>query len=537
MYSIFNQEFLIEPVLSAYFSTIPICLLINVLYKNRIIFSDKSAIGINVLTLTFTSVLITYYTFLLTYGSVLVFVIPLLVFSILMLAPLFYSSYKRVFSKFVEISLLVDSLLISILIISLPTIISLELIRFGINIDYAFILIPTIILVFGFLRFIEFLVDKHKIKEKYLVSLKSLQIVIFITLAISICLRFFYLMYSFTHNFWLSIGCSLLTLFVVNLINLVPLENLKQRIFENEESKYDYYKIYKIFEYTKNLSFFAIITSIAFIITPLIPIQYLVSFLSLSEPALILTITSLGIFIIIYLLLSIIGGFLIKVNFIKIKAIFEVPAWIFVKFLTFLYIFILPVQISLYLRITIPSVIVIFMFPITLYFLNKITFITEKALKIFKKLIFYLFSLGLILIFIDLFWLYSNAIPFFSLNQPLQILLAVCCIYLFLNYYMLKFDAVVERSTELRMVKIFFSSFLILFSLFSVFPSSLEYFSYVLLFIVIIIFISNRNTNYLTRTIYYFSLSWFIFVKAIVTLNLYMVIPTFNFTYLTLYSF
>ncbi|MFX0075538.1 MAG: hypothetical protein ACFE96_08855, partial [Candidatus Hermodarchaeota archaeon] len=541
LYSIFNQELLIEPVLSAYFSTIPICLLINVLSRKRIIFSNKSVIFINVITLTFTSVLISYYIFLLTYGSVLVFAVPLLVFSTSMLAPLFYLSSKRVFGKYVEKILLVISLLISLLIISLPTIISMELMRLGVTVDYGFIIIPTIVLIFGLLRFIEFLFDKYKIKERFIVFLKSLQILIFITLAASISFRIFDLIYSLTLNFWLTLGSSFLTFLIVNLINLIPLENLKQRIFENEQSKYDYYKIYKVYEYTKNLSFFAIVIAIAFMVTLIIPTQYIISLLHLPEPALLLTINNIGVFLILYLILSVISGFLFKVNFIKIKASFEVSAWIFVKFLILLYIFILPLQISLLLRITIPLVIIIFMTPVTIHYINTITFITDNSLKILKKLVFYLFSLGLTLIFIDIFWLYSNTIPFFSLNQSLQIILAVCCVYLFLNYYLHKYDAVIERIAELKLVKIFFGSFLVFFSLFSVFPiislNILEYVSYVLFFIVIFIFLLNRNTNYSTRIICYLALSWFAFVKVVVTLNLYILIPSFSFTHLALYSF
>jgi len=127
LFSIFSQVFQ-DPVLSAYFSTVPICLIINILSKNRIIFSEKSAIVINIITLSFTSVLSSFYVFLLTYGTALVFVIPLLVFSLMILLPLFYTTSKRVFSKLVAKILIIDSLLISALIMSLPAVLNLELI-------------------------------------------------------------------------------------------------------------------------------------------------------------------------------------------------------------------------------------------------------------------------------------------------------------------------------------------------------------------------------------------------------------------------
>ncbi len=528
---------LIEPVLSAYFSTILICFIINILSKNRIIFSDKSAIGINILALSFTSVLSSYYIYLLTNNSVLVFVIPLLVFSLLMLLPLFYSSSKKVFSKLVEKMLLVDSLLISALIMSLPTIIGLELIRFGMVIDYYFIILTTIFLFFGFLRFLEFLFDKYKLKENRIVSLKTSQIVIWITISVLIALKVYSLIDSITTNFWLNISCSCLTFFIINLAILILLENLKQRIFEYDVSKFDYYKIYKIYEYTKNISFFAIITSIAAILALIIPSHSLLSLLYLPESLLLITITNLGIFMSIYLIISAVCGYLFKVDFLKIKSIFEISAWIFIKLLIILYIFILPIQISILLRLVLPLLIIIFMSPITIYYLRRIFSISDESLRLSKKLTFYLFSLALIIIFVDLFWIFSSNIPFFSSNQALQIILVLCAIYLFLNYYILKFDTIIERASEFRMIKIFSGSLLVLFSLFSIFPIIFEYFSYILFLMPLFLFISNRNRNFIFRIIFYISLSWFIFVKAIFTLNLYMLIPTFSFSYFTVYFF
>ena len=536
LFSIFSQVFQ-DPVLSAYFSTVPICLIINILSKNRIFFSEKSAIGINIITLSFTSVLSSYYIFLLTYGSALVFVIPLLVFSSMILLPLFYTTSKRVFSKLVAKILIVDSLLISALIMSLPAVLNLELIRFGLEIDPYFIIIATILLFLGFLKYLELLTDKYKFKENYVVFLKTFQIVIWITISILISLGVFDLINSITNNLWISISSSCLIFFVVNLVNLLPIENLKQRTFENEASKFDYYKIYKIYEYTKNISFFAITSSIATLIVSLVPSHDLLSLLYPSESIIFIVITNLGMFMLTYLIVSVVGGQLFKIEFLKIKYSFEVSAWIFVKFLTFLFVFIIPIQISILLRVALPLLIVIFMSPITIYYLRTLFFISDKSLKTLKKLTLYLFSLVLSIIFVDLFLVFSSFVPFFSLNQPLQISLVICAIFLFLNYYVFKFDSVIERASEFRMIKIFAGSSLVIFSFFSIFPSFLEYFSYIIVFILLYTFLSNRNRNFITRVIFYISLSLFIFVKVIGTLNLYMIIPPFNFSYIFIYSF
>ncbi|MHA1476676.1 MAG: hypothetical protein ACTSPU_00615 [Promethearchaeota archaeon] len=537
LFSNFNLVFLIEPILSAYFSTILICFLINILSKNRIIFTEKSAIGVNILALSFTSVLSSYYIYLIVYNSVFVLVIPLLVFSSLMLLPLFYTYSKKVFSKLVEKIILIDSLLISALIMALPSIIRLELIRFGMVIDYYFIIIPTIFLFFGFLRYLEFLFDKYKLKENYVVSLKSSQIVIWITISIVIALEAFNLIDSITNNFWLNLGCSCLTFFVVNLAILIPLENLKQRVFENKISKFDYYKIYKIYEYTKNISFFAIITSIAALTAIIIPSHSLASLLYLPESLLFMAITNLGIFMLAYLIFSVVSGYLFKIEFLKIKSIFEISAWIFIKLFIFLYIFILPIQISMLLRIVLPLLIIIFMSPITIYYLRRIFFISDESLRISKKLTFYLFSMALLIIFADFFWIFSTNIPFFSSNQALQIIIVLCATYLFFNYYLLKFDTIIERASQFRMIKIFSGSLLVLLSLFSILPSIFEYFTYIIFFVMLYLFISNRNRNYILRTIFYASLSWFMFVKVIGTLDFYMLIPTFSFSYFIFYFF
>ena len=537
LFSIFYQELLIDPFLSAYFSTLPICFIINILSKNRIIFSENSAIGINILTLSFTSVLSSFYIFLFLRNSVFVYVLPLLVFSLSILLPLFYTASKKIFSKFVEKLILLDSMLISALLLILPSITGSELIRFGINVDYFFVIISTLFLFFGFLRYLEYIFDKYNFKENYVVSLKSSQIVIWITLSIIIALKIFNLIDFIANNFWLSISCSCLTFLILNLVVLIPLENLKQRIFENDSSKLDYYKIYKIYEYTKNISFFAIIFSTAAIITTIIPSHILLSLLYLPESFLFMTFTNLGILLLIYLVLSIVSGKVFRIDFLKIKNIFEISSWIFIKLFIFLLIFILPIQISSLLRIVVPLLIIIFMSPITIYYLRKIFFISDNSLGIAKKLNFYIFSIALIIIFVDLFWSFSTTIPFFSSNQALQIIIVISAIYLFYNYYILKFNSVIERASEFRMIKILGSSVLVLFSFFSIFPSIFEYITYIIFFLLLFLIISNRNRNYLLRVTFYSALSMFMFIKVMGTLNFCMIIPVFNLSYFSIYFF
>ena len=108
------------------------------------------------------------------------------------------------------------------------------------------------------------------------------------------------------------------------------------------------------------------------------PFQNILSFLYPPESLLFITISNVGVFLLTYLILSVLSGYLIKIDFLKIKLAIEVIAWIFIKFLIFLYLFIIPLQISIVLRITFPLVIVIFMSPITIYYLRNIFYISDS---------------------------------------------------------------------------------------------------------------------------------------------------------------
>ena len=525
MFAIFNQQLRLEPFFSAYMSIVLTCLIINFFTKKRILFTEKISNGFNIVTLFFTSILISFYVNLFLSPSVYAYIIPLLILSITLLLPLFYSLNKNVFTSFVQKLLIIDSLVISGLIISLPYIIGLDFIRLGIAVDYYIINSSAIALFFGFLVFLEFLFDKYELKESYFVSIKTCQIITWVVLSFVISMKIFAVLNSFALNIGFNISCSSLVFLVLNLIILIPLENLKQRIFENDLSKYDYYRIYKIYEYTKNISYFFIEFMIASLTIFLVPLHSIYSLLQLQESLLLTLTTNVGIFLLTYLIISTVSRYLFEIEFSRLRWVFDISAWLIIKFLLCFYIIIFPAQLSLIQRIGLPLLIVFFLSPITIYFLRNNFFISDDSLTLYKRLIYYAFYFILIIIFSELYWNYSQIIPFYSANQPLRLIVLFCGIYSLFNYYLVKYNDRIENVSEFKLIKILLGPSLLLFTFFSIFPSNFEYFAYVFFVIMIYLLISNRNRNFVFRTIGYISLSLLILVKLITTLNYYMLIP------------
>ena len=216
-FALFNQLLQLEPIFSAFISIVLIDLMINYFSMKRILFSEKIANGFNIGTLLFSSLLISFYlSFYLSLfipTSLYVIYIPLLALGITLLIPLFYSLNKKILTRFVARMLIIDSLVISGLIISLPYVIGLDFSRLGVAVDYYIINSFAIALFFGFLIFLEFLLDKYKPKESYFVSIKTSQIITWVILSSIISAKVFAVLNSFISNIGFDISCSILVFF------------------------------------------------------------------------------------------------------------------------------------------------------------------------------------------------------------------------------------------------------------------------------------------------------------------------------------
>jgi len=261
------------------------------------------------------------------------------------------------------------------------------------------------------------------------------------------------------------------------------------------------------------------------------------SLLQLQESLLLTITTNIGIFLLTYLIVSTISRYLFEIEFSRLRWVFDISAWLIIKFLLCFYILIFPAQLSLIQRIGLPLLIITFLSPITIYYLRNNFFISDDSLTLCKKLIYYTFYFILIIIFSELYWNSSQIFPFYSINQPLRLLILFCGIYSLINYYLVKYNDRIENVSEFKLIRILLGPSLLLLTFFSIFPSVFEYFAYVFFIIMIYLFISNRNRNFLFRTISYFSLTLLILVKLITTLNFYMLIPSFDLLDFAFYLF
>ncbi|MBY8982869.1 MAG: hypothetical protein KGD57_07965, partial [Candidatus Lokiarchaeota archaeon] len=487
-FAFFNQQLLFEPIFSAYISIVIISLIINFFTVKRILFSEKISKGFNILTLFFTSILISFYMYLFLSTSVYVYNIPLLILCITLLLPLFYSLSKNIFPRFGVKFLIIDSLIISGLIITLPYIVGLDLIRLGVAVDYYILNSSVIALFFGFLVFLEFLLDKYKPKESYFISIKTCQIITWVILSLTISIKLYTVLNILTSNVGFNISCSILGFLVLNLINLIPLENLKQRVFENEQSKMDYYRIYKMYEYTKNISYFFIEFLIASLLIFVFPLQSIYSLLQLQESLLLTLTTYIGIFLLLYLIISTISRYLLKIEFLRLRSAIDLSAWLIIKILLCFYILIIPAQLSMIQRYILPLLVVFFISPITIYYLRNTFFISDDSLTLYKRLIYYTFYFALVIIFVELYWNYSQIFPFYSANQPLRLIVLFCGIFSLCNYYLVKYNDKIENVSEFKLIKILLGPSLLLLTFFSIFPSFFEYFAYAFFVIMMFLF-------------------------------------------------
>ena len=121
--------------------------------------------------------LVFFYPFYFLYGTFYSVLIPTILASLSLYFPLVYSYKKKIFkSNLIKRLAFFDILVLSFSIMTIPTIIGLELLRLGIYIDVLFIILSTTVLFFGFLKFLDFNTKRTQIKEIYYLKLKKLEI-------------------------------------------------------------------------------------------------------------------------------------------------------------------------------------------------------------------------------------------------------------------------------------------------------------------------------------------------------------------------
>jgi len=182
LYSIFfnlfaSFEIISRVIISTYFSLISFAIVNYSVLKERIT-SRSITLIINEFCLLYTSFLTYYFFFISTFGTYYMLIVPILCSSIIFYLPIFYLRVKEEFRKVIKKLTILNSFVLSISVLLIPTIVGLELYYLGYPIGIITLLNYTLYILFGILLFIYILSKYITIRNKRIdLILKSLTII------------------------------------------------------------------------------------------------------------------------------------------------------------------------------------------------------------------------------------------------------------------------------------------------------------------------------------------------------------------------
>ncbi|MCK4370441.1 MAG: hypothetical protein KAW03_05195, partial [Candidatus Lokiarchaeota archaeon] len=453
-----------------------------------------------------------FYPFLLLYRTYYSVIIPLiaLLFSWFFL---FYYSYKKEYFnlEWVKRLTIYNFTGLSSLIISLPTIIGLELIRIGFEANIILITTITLILLFIFFKISEIISVKVKLKENYIRFFKLSELVswfLFSLLLSYYIASIFMIELVLTPTNLLILSCSLFVFFILSVYTLVLVSSSIP-------------KLSNLIKY-QDIIIYGIILSISSIFT----------FLSLSTnlfafifPGLVLLESSMliGFFATLFLLFLILCDNFIEFKLTQVKIICELTTWLIIKIILCIFISslieIFAYQFFIINKIFLFSLIFTFLTPISLSLLENSRFISTKNKFLMKKITVIAFAIFLLSLYIEVLYILTLSIPIFYQNTLLQITSITANLVIFVYYYFLRFNEVTEEPSTSKIYKLYFLSSILFVCLLysnSILMIFLIFFSYTIV-------LSQRSIIPITRFLLYFLLSFVAFIEIIIILNFYEV--------------
>lgn len=468
-----------------------------------------------VIEIVITGTTVFYYSFIVLFGTYLSFVLPLLFSSLFLFLPTFFS-YKRNFfnDKLLKNIIIMNSILLWGCIISIPFMMGIDIFGIdvfisGISTNLIFVINISLFLVFIALKYFDKLLKYLKLKDILIIRLKIIEIFIWL----SICVLASYGLYnffSFASTEWqyiLVLSGSFLLFFIIDLVNLQLLEDLKQTVFESEISKIDYYKIYKIYEFNKNLIIFGISFSLSFLLTTFIQILDIPRLLSLESFQYFDLLFNFSFFFLFVLVFINLFEKLVKIEYERFKEILELISWLCLKSLVLIIFALYPFPILFYNRLLLIILIFSVLSPITLTYMKTKFLIFEETQLLIKKCIGLIFFLSLVSVYAEILLDYTGIAPFFILNNDLLSIYILCKVLLFVYFYFSRFNAFFEKDLGFRIYRLMVYSviFLGLFSLFSPLLS----------LIGIILILTKRAKNYFIRFLSYFIISITLYIDIL----------------------
>ena len=449
-----------------------------------------------------------YYIFLLLSGTLYKFLLPFIAASIFFYLPSVYSYKKRLFNEnILKKFILGNSLILSGLIISIPSIVGLELVRLGLSTHIVHIITVTLFLFFGTLKFLNFLSKKFLIKERSINFLKLVQTFTWLIISIFIVLEL-PIIFSFHYFSPFIISSSFLIFFILNIYTLILL--------------FDYSKELKVHKYLRDSLLHGIIFSLSFVIIFLIHDSAILNLF----PSILRhynTVWYLGLFFLLVLILLKSFTYIIKIEFKKFRDGLEFISWLFTKVIVCIFfIFIFPY--TIFTQIVLYILTFTFLTPITLSYFKKLNLFSEVNQSIMKKVTVILFTVSLLSFYPEIFYDLSNIVSFFNNNPRIQISIIVANLILFLSYFWLGLNKVIEIVSEYKIFRFYLLSILLFISLLY-FDSILSIFLFILSYTLIL---SERSLSPIFRFLSYQMLSFITLIKIFALLEFYDIVFEFN---------
>ncbi|MFX0000186.1 MAG: hypothetical protein ACFE9Q_01995 [Candidatus Hodarchaeota archaeon] len=425
---------------------------------------------------------------------------------------LFYYSYKQEYFnlQFVKKITIYNFITFSCLIISLPTIIGLELTRIELSVSIELIITITLLLLFSFLKISEEVSVKIKLKEKYIKQFKLAGLFswFLFTLFISYYIASTFIVeLVFTPLTSLILACSFFNFFILSIYTV----SLISKNFPE----------YSNVKYFQDLIIYGIIVSISSIFTFLGLSSGLFSFLIWWPPLLNMSFL-IGFFLAVFLIfLNVLDK---QFQLSQTKTISKLASWLTIKiiiclsiislaeFLGFLY--------SIFNNIFLFSLAFTFLTPISLYILENLRFISSEKQILLKKITLTVFILSILILHVEYLYNLINLIPIFYFNLFVEITAFAVNLLLFFYYYSLRFNKKIEAKSVFELYKVYFTSFFLFLSLLY-FGSVLSIF---LILITYSLILSRRSILPGFRFLSYFLLSYYTFLEIMVILSSYNII-------------
>ncbi|MEE9376598.1 MAG: hypothetical protein V3V33_01005 [Candidatus Lokiarchaeia archaeon] len=429
---------------------------------------------------------------------------------------LFYYSYKQEYFnlEFVKKLTIYNFIIFSCLIISLPTIIGLELTRIGLRANIILIITITSFLLFSFLKISEVISVKIKLKENYIKYFKLSGMIswfIFTVLLSYYIASIFIVELDFTPITSLILACCFFTFFILSIYTVELISN--------------YFPDYSNVKYFQDIIIYGIILSVSFVFTFLGLSTGLFSFIFLL-PTTLSTSFLIGFFLVVFILFLITCDKQLQLT--QTKIVTKLVSWLTIKII--ICISILSIiefygfPFSIINKILLFSLTFTFLTPLSLFILENLRFISSEKQILLKKITLIIFIVSLLSLYSEFLYSLIYVIPIFSFFPFIQITAIIANLFLFLYYYILRFNKIVEENSVFELYKLYFLSFLLFLSL-------LYFGSILSIFLILIsysIILSQRSIIPIFRFLSYFLLSYFTFLEIVVILSTNNIIAGFD---------